>query len=157
MSDIPPQTHNVAVRSIESLPTKKGNYWTVWDFVKKVDKLHGRIDKGQINSPTLEFLLSSMTIDINVLGPLMRNWIAGNSNGTLIVTIKKSGSSNSTLISTNQHNHTISFVVVAIIWYSTSMENRETIFCFLLFYEIRDLSKKMKKPIIGLRLVWSLT
>lgn len=144
MSKIPPQTHNVVARSIESLPIKKGHYWTVWDFVKKVGKLHGRIDKGQINSPTLEFLLSSMTIDINVLGPLMKNWIVGNSNGTLIVTIKKSGSSNCTLISTtNQHNHTISFVVIAITWYSTSIEDRETIFCFLLFHEIRDLSKKM--------------
>ena len=40
---------------------------------EEVDNLHGRKDKEQSHCPKLEFSPSSMTIDINVFGPLMKN------------------------------------------------------------------------------------
>jgi hypothetical protein len=44
-----------------------------------------------------------------------------------------------TLISaSNQRNQTISLVVDVIAWYSASVEDWETIDCFLLFREIRE-------------------
>jgi len=63
-----------------------------------------------------------------------------------------------TLISvSNQYNQTISLVVDVISQYSTSVEDWETIYCFLLFQEIRELPRKIQKPVTDLRSVGSLS
>ena len=57
----------------------------------------------------------------------------------------------------NQRNQTISFLVVGIARYSTSVQNQETSFCFLLFHKIGDPPRKMQKPVIDSRSVGSPT
>jgi len=50
-----------------------------------------------------------------------------------------------TLISvSNQRNQTISLVVDVIVWYSTLVEDLETINCLLLFQEIKESPKKYR-------------
>jgi len=50
-----------------------------------------------------------------------------------------------TLISvSNQRNQTISLVVDVIVWYSTPVEDLETINCLLLFQEIKESPKKYR-------------
>ena len=57
----------------------------------------------------------------------------------------------------NQRNQIISLVVDVIAWYSTSVEDWETIDCFLLFQEMRESPKKIQKPVTDLRSVGSLS
>jgi len=57
----------------------------------------------------------------------------------------------------NQCNQTISLVVDVIALYSTSVEDWKTIDCFLFFQEIRELLKKIQKPVIDLWSVGSLS
>ena len=51
----------------------------------------------------------------------------------------------------NQRNQTIYLVVDAITRYSVSVEDWETIDCFLLFQEIRESPKKIQNPVTDLR------
>ena len=56
----------------------------------------------------------------------------------------------------NQRNQTIYFVVDAMARYSASVDDWETIDCFLLFQEIRESPKKIQNPVTDLRSVGSL-
>ena len=56
----------------------------------------------------------------------------------------------------NQRNQTISLVVDAMTRYSASVDDWETIDCFLLFQEIRESPKKIQNPVTDLRSVGSL-
>ena len=57
----------------------------------------------------------------------------------------------------NQRNQTIYLVIDAIARYSVSVEDWETIDCFLLFQEIRELPKKIQKLVMDLQYVGSLS
>jgi len=56
----------------------------------------------------------------------------------------------------NQRNQTISLVVDTMARYSASVDDWETIDCFLLFQEIRESPKKIQNPVTDLRSVGSL-
>jgi hypothetical protein len=56
----------------------------------------------------------------------------------------------------NQRNQTISLVVDVMAWYYASMDDWETIDCFLLFQEIRESLKKIQNSVTDLRYVGSL-
>jgi len=56
----------------------------------------------------------------------------------------------------NQRNQTISLVVDTMARYSASVDDWETIDCFLLFQEIKESPKKIQNPVTDLRSVGSL-
>ena len=84
-----------------------------------------------------------MTFDLNVLSSLMKNRVVSNLNRTPI-------------LASNQLNQTISLVVDVMARYSASVDDWETIDCFLLFQEIRESPKKIQNPVTDLRYVGSL-
>ncbi|KAJ0754024.1 hypothetical protein HanPI659440_Chr09g0342361 [Helianthus annuus] len=47
-------------------------------------------------------------------------------------------------------NHIISQVAEHMARYSASAEDRETVFCFLLFHDTKELPRKMQKPVTDL-------
>lgn len=59
------------------------------------------------------------------------------------------------MLESSQPNQTTSVVVEDMTWYSTSVEEWETMSCFLLFQEIRVSLKKMQKHMVDLRSVES--
>jgi len=56
----------------------------------------------------------------------------------------------------NQRNQTIPLVVDVMAWYSASVDDWETIDCFLLFQEIRESPKKIQNSVTDLRSMGSL-
>ena len=88
-------------------------------------------------------MTSKMTIDLNVFSSLMKNRVVSNLNRTPI-------------LASNQLNQTISLVVDVMARYSASVDDWETIDCFLLFQEIRESPKKIQNPVTDLRSVGSL-
>jgi len=83
-------------------------------------------------------LTSEIAVDLNVLRPLMKNWISGNLHSTLIVTrsveaVRKTTKSAKSLLA-----WIVSLVVVTIALNSASQLEHETTSCFLFSHEISE-------------------
>jgi len=124
---------------------------------KEIYNLQRRMNKRQSNGAIFEMMTSKMTIDLNVLSALIKTelwaiWIELWLSQYIGVGWEKD-----ILISTsNQRNQTISLVVDVMARYSASVDDSETIDCFLLFQEIRESPKKIQNPVTDLRSVGSL-
>ena len=59
-------------------------------FGKKISRLVSRYEKKKTNSTTNNMLTNEVTINLNMLGAIMKNIIVSNHNGTTIVTMKNS-------------------------------------------------------------------
>jgi hypothetical protein len=105
----------------------------------------------------LEMMMSKITIDLNVLSLFMKNWVVAIWIELWLSQYIGIGWERETPISvSNQRNQTIYLVIDAIARYSVSVEDWETIDCFLLFQEIRESPKKIHKLVMDLQYVGSL-
>jgi len=74
-------------------------------------------------------------LQLNVLGPCMINWVVCQLDCTLIVTIYFCGFCFSPTSSRILLNQTTSHVALAMALYSASVDDRETVGCFLLLHD----------------------
>lgn len=109
-------------------------------FCKNICQLLSNRCIGEFKETFEHFLSSKVTIKLNVLGPLMKNKIFTNMNGTLIVTIQGHMLEISDLKISEQSNKPSNLeVVAAIALYSASLEDLEIVPCFLDFQETGEL------------------
>lgn len=93
----------------------------------------------EMHAVMLKAMTHKMTIYLNMLSALTKDYIVSNLNSTLVVTIYIGvGSDKETpMLESNQCSQNILLVVEGMARYSISAEERETIDCFLLFQEMR--------------------
>ena len=97
-------------------------------------------------------LTNEVAVNLYVLSSLMEDSILGNSNGTGVICIKRSGAfEKNAKFSKGRQSQTISLLAEDIERYSASTVDLERVLCFLLIHEISDVPKNMHQPNVDLR------
>lgn len=94
---------------------------------------------------------SKVTIYLDMLGALMEDRVVIDVYGTFIITVPWSRIRDRCTYVGKQPMYPNNISGVAMARYSASMEERETIFCFLLFQELRGLPRKTQSSVVDLR------
>lgn len=88
-------------------------------------------------------LPNEVIVDLNMFGPLMKNWIGGNLDSACIFSTKQIEINKTPSSWSKSCSQITSLLAKDRYWYSPSGEDFETVVCFLNFQEISDVLRNM--------------